>query len=412
MKTQLQLLRRGSAGLAALALAVGASVPALLSGGTVSADQLVNRSMQLSDSGASGGTITSGVGSGTAVSYKLTFTTLAASQSIVVDFCDNTPLIGDATCTAPGGFTTSGATLTANGTWSLTTPSATQWRLTNTSSQAAGTLEFEVNGVTNPSTQNHSYYARVTTYSDATYGTYADAGSPGNFVDYGGIALSTVTPITVTARVMETLSLCTSAGVLTNAGDCASATTPSVILGHTTNNVLTADAIDTRDVYSQISTNAANGYALYLRGSNLTCTSASPSTAVGGGLSKDGGTTCGIPAINNGSATPMTLQMGQTTGNAAFGARVSNGTAATGGVGSNTAVTRWNPAAGQYLMDTVTSDDNVVSTYGSKIAFTDTADPKQANGVNNTLTFAATAAAVTPAGIYSENFSLIGVGTF
>ena len=411
MKTHLQLLRRGSAGLAALALAVGAGVPALLGGGSVYADQLANRAMQLSDSGASGGSITSGVGSGTAVKYKLTFTTSAAMQSMVVDFCDNTPLIGDATCTTPTGFTTTGATLTANGTWSLTTPAATQWKLTNTSSQAAGTFEFEVNGVTNPSTQNHAYYARVTTYSDATYGTYTNVGSPGNYVDYGGVALSTVTPITITARVMETLSLCTSGGDgsnannLTAANSCGVATTPSIILGHTTNNVLTADQIDTKNVYTQLSTNAANGYALYLRASNLTCENG---TNDGGGLSKDGGATCAIPAINGGSASGGAM----TAGTAAFGAQVASGTAATSGTGSNTAVTRWALTGSNYIMDTATANDNVVSTYGSKIAFTDTGDPKQANSVNNTIKFAAAASPVTPAGIYSENFSLIGVGTF
>ena len=397
MKTNFQLLRRSGAGVAALALMVGTAIPAFVAS-RASAAQLIDRSLQMSDSGASGGTITSGVGSGTGVSYKLTFTTTAAMQSMVVDFCDNTPLIGDSTCTNPTGFDSSSATLTANGTWSLTAGQYL-WQLTNTSSQAAGTFTFEVNGITNPSTQNHSFYMRITSYANATYGTYVSPGSPGNYVDYGGVALSTATPITVTARVMETLSLCTSAAALTNAGDCVSASVPSIILGHTTNNVLTADAIDKTNVYSQISTNAANGYALYLRASNTSCTSASPSTAVGGGLSKDGGTTCGIPAINNGSATPITLQDGQTTGNAAFGARVTNGVASTGGVGANTAITRWNPTAGQYLMDVSTSNDNVVSTYGSKIAETSGANPKQANGVNNTLTFAATAAAVTPAGI-------------
>ncbi|MBP9852894.1 hypothetical protein KBC77_02795 [Candidatus Saccharibacteria bacterium] len=409
MKTHLELLRRGSAALAALALVVGATVPTLVAP-LASASQLVDRSMQLSDSGASGGSITTGVGSGTNVSYKLTFTTLAAMQSMVVDFCDNTPLIGDATCTAPAGMTNASAALTANGAWSLGTPdNVYQWRLTNTGSQAAGTFTFEVTGMVNPNTQNHSYYARITTYSDATYGSsgtaYSSPGSVGSKVDDGGIALSTATPITVTARVMETLSLCTSAAAMAAANSCGSATPPSVVLGHTANNILTSDQTDTASVFTQLSTNAANGYALYLRASNLACPNGA---SAGGGLSKDGGSNCHIPAINGGSATPSTFPAAT----AGFGARVSNGTAATSGTGSNTAVSRWNPAADNYLMDTVTSNDNVVSNYGSKIAFTDTGDAKQANSVNNTLTFAAQASPVTPAGIYTENFSLIGVGTF
>ncbi|MDQ5963520.1 MAG: hypothetical protein QG629_602, partial [Patescibacteria group bacterium] len=240
---------------------------------------------------------------------------------------------------------------------------------------------------------------------------YSSPGSVGSKVDDGGIALSTATPITVTARVMETLSLCTSGGDAANAtnlaaaNSCASATPPSIILGHTANNVLTADAIDTKNVFTQLSTNAANGYALYLRAGNLACPNGS---SAGGGLSKDGGSNCHIPAINGGSASGGAM----TAGTAAFGAQVLSGTAATSGTGSNTAVTRWAQTGSNYIMDTVTSNDNVVSTYGSKIAFTDTADSKQANSVNNTLKFAATASPVTPAGIYTENFSLIGVGTF
>ena len=401
---------RPAAVLSALAVLVGVASPAFLSPQTTYADQITNRQIQMSDAGASGGSITSGVGSGTAVKYKLTFTSVSAVQSIVVDFCDNTPLIGDATCTAPTGFSTSGATLTANGTWSLTT-TATQWKLSNTSSQAAGTFSFEVNGLTNPSTQNHSFYARVTTYADATHGTYSTFASPGNYVDYGGIAMSTTTPITVTARVMETLSLCTSGGDAANADNltalnsCASATAPSIILGHTANNVLTADQIDSKRVYTQLSTNAANGYALYLRASNISCPNGS---SAGGGLSKDNGTSCHIPAINQGAATGSTM----TAGTAAFGAQVAAGAAVSGGSGSNTVVPRWALTGTTYIMDTVTSNDNVVSTYGSRIAFTDTADPKQANSVNNSINFAATASPVTPAGIYTQNFSLIGVGTF
>jgi hypothetical protein len=59
-------------------------------------------------------------------------------------------------------------------------------------------------------------------------------------------------------------------------------------------------------------------------------------------------------------------------------------------------------------MDNTTASDNVTYTYGSKIA----ESTGQANGVMNTITFAATASPTTPAGIYTQNFSLVGVGTF
>src|SRR3954465_6654306 len=71
--------------------------------GKASAALLASRSIKLSDSGVSGGTITSGVGSGTSVSYAFSFTTANAAQSLIVDFCANSPIISD-TCTAPTGM--------------------------------------------------------------------------------------------------------------------------------------------------------------------------------------------------------------------------------------------------------------------------------------------------------------------
>ena len=401
--------RRPAALFAAAALLVGASAPALLPKvPTVSAAQVTLRSIRMSDSGPSGTAFT-GVGSGDAVKYTVGFTTGSAMQSFVLDFCAASPLIDD-TCAAPTGFDASSTTLTATGSWSLGTNTAAHVEFTNTSSQSAGAFSFELNAIQNPSTVG-TFYARITTYSNATYGTYAGPTSTGNYVDYGGVALSTTETITVTARVMEQLSLCASGGVavtnannLTAAGSCGSATTPSIKLGTSPDYVLgyTAATPSSANIYTQLSTNASQGYALYLRASNTGCSSDS------GGLSRDGGATCEIPPINTGTATADTF----TNNTAEFGAFVSDGTAATGGTGSNTAVSRWDGTGSTYLMDTATANDNVLSTYGSKIAETTGGDPKQADSVNNTITFAAVASPVTPAGIYSENFSLIGVGTF
>ncbi len=67
--------------------------------------QVQFRSITLSDNGASGGSISSGVGSGTAVTYQVSFkaATTYTIKGIVVDFCDGsngTPFIGDPTCGA------------------------------------------------------------------------------------------------------------------------------------------------------------------------------------------------------------------------------------------------------------------------------------------------------------------------
>ncbi|MFZ1249066.1 MAG: hypothetical protein WAQ24_01985, partial [Candidatus Saccharimonadales bacterium] len=72
MHINYKVLRRPAAALTALALVVGTATPALLGSKVFAANQVTNRSIQMSDSAPSGGSITSGVGSGTNVSYSLT----------------------------------------------------------------------------------------------------------------------------------------------------------------------------------------------------------------------------------------------------------------------------------------------------------------------------------------------------
>ena len=422
-------LKRPAALFAAAALLVGTAIPAMFGASAAAIGQVTSRSIQLSDSAPSGGTITTGVGSGTGVSYKVTFTAATSASNIgaiVVDICDNTPLIGDISCTFPTGFswggttpTLSGGTVTGvTGTWTASSEqgggpstSAPQVLVLTDATPAAptGPVSFTITGVTNPSTaitpsSSHTYYARILTFAtsanQATDYTVTGTTRPGtsgltHVVDDGGIAMSLTLPITFTARVMETLTLCAASTAYTGTGCAGPAGTdvPSITLGHGTNKILDTSAIDTAPIYTQVSTNALNGYALYLRAGN-TCA----------GLSKDGGTTCGIPAVNSGAATGATI----TAGTAAFGATVTDGTAVAGGTGTNTAITRWKTTAPTYIMDNTTANDNVGYTYGSKII----SATGQANGVGNTITFAATASATTPAGVYTENFSLVGVGTF
>ena len=167
------------------------------------AAQMDNRSIELSDSGPSGTSITTGVGSGTNVTYKVSFDATAAAESVVIDFCNDSPLIGS-TCTAPTGFDASSATYTAvtgqvtvAHNWSIT-PSTSHIALNNTGTSgddiAAGTQSFELKGITNPSSFDcnaaHagalacSFYARIYTFANHTNGTYSSATSPGNYVDF------------------------------------------------------------------------------------------------------------------------------------------------------------------------------------------------------------------------------------
>jgi len=363
--------------------------------------QLTNRGIQLSDSGPSGGAITSGVGSGTGVQYKVTFTTTVSMQSVVLTFCSNSPLIGDTTCTAPTGMNIASATVSAGApavTWTPTITGSTI-KLVSSAPVAAGAISFTLNSITNQTVAG-SFYGRITTYTNNDFGltsvpavAWSGAGTEGTYAEYGGTAMSTTAPITITARVMESLLLCTSAASFTGVA-CAGATPPALTLGHGSPTLyIDTSTVDTIHAYSQISTNATGGYAVYMRNSN-TC----------GGLSKNGGTICEIPAVNAGSAVPAVI----TAGTAAFGASLTNGVATSGGTGTNTAVARWNGGSG-YMMDTASANDNVTYVYGSKVI---DGTNQQANGVDNDITFAATTSPTTPAGIYTATFSLVGVGTF
>lgn len=426
MNINYKSFRRPTAGLMALALVVGSAVPALL-GTSAFAAQVTSRQLKMSDSApSSNATFASGVGSGTNVSYEVKFTAPTASNigGIVVDICANTPLVGDTSCTYPAGFDWGGATpsVTVNaglaGTWTAAGSvggsggAQTQvLRLSNATPETpSAPIRFTVTGVTNPNATNltnghYSYYARILTFdtsgnmsSQYTSSGTTRAASFANMVDYGGVALSIQNAIQITARVMETMSLCTSAATMT--ANCTGATTPSIEIGENVNGTIVLDdTLSTTPAYSQVSTNATNGYAIYMK-ARYAC----------GGLSKDSGTTCEIPPVNTGSATAAAIA----NGDGEFGAQVANGTAAGGGSGTNTAVARWAQTGSNFLMDITTASDGVDDTYGSLVidSFSESGSNKQAASVNNTYTFGAAAASTTPAGIYSQAFVLVAVGVF
>lgn len=412
-----------------IAVLVAAASP-LFVAKQVSADQFSDRSIQMSDSSVSGGSITSGVGSGTAVTYRLTFTPANTAQSMVIDFCSNDPIMND-TCTAPTGMNAGSATVSnvsgnLGGTGWTITPGTSQIRLAsdaNTSHDIVGATTQIVNlgAITNPSAVG-TFYARIYTYANNTFGAYSSATNVGNnVVDYGGIALSTTNVITITARVQESLTFCvTSADPTswTTTNDCSdtqvSSNLPALILGHgSPTAVLDANTIDRGNVYSQLSTNATNGAVINMHNSNACA-----------GLSADGGTTCSIPAINSGAATPSAMAAGT----AAFGLFVSTSTLSTNGVGTISPTLAYNDGTHNATVDNYYGMDNtttaaqntspisVPSTYTGRVTDTLGSTVAYSTGptyrVNTAYTFAATSALTTPAGIYTANLSLIATGTF
>ncbi len=399
------------------------------------AAQMTNRSIQMSDAVASGGTVVSNIGSGEDVTYRVSFDAVNTTPagSLVIDFCSNTPLIGES-CTAPTGMDASAVVLstvtgsvTAAG-WDEGTGSVSQVQLEKNSGSdiaGSGSLEvFDLTGIINPSTTG-TFYARMYTFANTTYGTYASAASPGNFLDYGGIALTTTALITITARVQENIVFCVSKAdpaTWTTTGGCddplVGSNPPVVELGHISGatKILDAQQVDTDSIYSQINTNATNGAVINLRSNPGGKLSGAPTC---GGLSADAGVTCAIPAVG---ATASAI----TAGTAALGLFISDSAFGGGGSGATmTPTTIYNDQTNEgptyfYGLDDTTAQTansgglnrtftgNVKGTFGSTLA--------KATGptyrAENVYRFAATAALTTPAGIYTANMTMTATGSF
>jgi hypothetical protein len=396
-----------------LLVSIPASVFAAAAGG-----QVQERSITMSDNGVSGGALTSGVGSGTNATYRVSFkaATSYTIRGVVVDFCagTGTPILEEPACDAPTGFTV-GATPTIDTTdyvvgasttlglgagWTATSINSGQtFEMTNstgTALTAGTTYTFAISGITNPSTKG-TFYARFLSYTSSTVGisTYAHD-STGTYQDYGGFALSTTDIVSVTAKVQETLTFCVS-GLYSGAAppNCGATSAPAIALGHGDNNTLGPDIIDQQPIFSIASTNALNGLTIRMRSAN-SC----------GGLSRDGGATCPIPPVGSGASTWSVM----TAGTAAFGMYCHDGSNGTGTLNcDNNYIDRGGSAdPNTFGMDTSSVGDNVTSTYGDIVA----RSTAPVSEMRNQYDFGATASNTTPAGIYSTNLAMIATGSF
>lgn len=366
MKIKNHSVRRAVYGFAALALAVAALVPGLRA--QVSAAQVTTRSIEMSSSTAGA----------TGTTYLVTFTpaTTATLKSIVVDFCDESPIVGDATCTKPTGFSVGAPTATTSisGTWTAAQANSnrtlTLTNSTGTSVPAATPVTITLTTATNPNTDNHSFYARILTYVNDSgansAATYA-AGSEGTYNDYGGIAMSTGKVINITARVMETLAFCVYKTTCTD--------DPSLTLGAGTPQVIDANAVYTGTAKFSISTNAQSGADVRFKGDTL----------------KSGSNDIDAKGATAGAITA---------GTESFGFYLST-------LGTNvTATAPYSSTASNYALDT--GGSGITSTYGQ--AFAALSGPT--NSSVTTLTFGTTASNTTAAGIYTAAEQLIATGKF
>ena len=374
--------------LATLAALVTATLAQGLLPTLASADQVTGRSVELSSSSKSA----------TAVTYSVSFTTGASSDTagaFVVEFCSNTPLIGQA-CTAPTDMTAaSAATPTSGASISTTTPAtANKVVVVDAGMTSAKDISVELTGITNPSVAG-SIYARVVTYdTDAHAANYATTSLGAGAIDQGAAAIAITDTVGVSGAVLESMTFCVAGGAISPNCDLTSNTAPTLQLGKNTGGViaLDPDAVYTGTVYTQISTNASSGAIVNLKSDTTDC----------GGLHRAGtiSTVCDIPAAGIGASTVVAATPG-------FG--VMTGTAdVTGSSGDYKASTNYNNT--NYHMNFAAGNaTGVTSTYGDPILNTNSGP---ANNLNMPLIFGATVSNNTPAGLYSANLSLVATGKF
>jgi hypothetical protein len=378
-------MSRAGYSVAAVVLSAAATLPVLVPQ-SAGAAQLSARFIKLSSS-ANGAT-------DTVYSVGFTPTVTTAIKGIVVEFCSNSPIIGDA-CTAlsGAGFNTNFASLVlANQTnisgFTVDTTNSTSSRVillngaggavaTTPATVDLGTGTASSDGLTNPTTTNTTFYARIFTYnSTAGAQAYASA-TPGAHIDDGGIALSTAAQLTVTAKVQETLVFC----VYTNA-NCAGGGT-AVTLGDA-NGVLSNTATSYQSTAKfQLASNAQTGVNVRMKGDVL-CRVAGSCVSSANTITSQG-TTC------TADSTTTTVEQ--------FGFRI-----ATAGT-SVTAAVPYNCSAGNHTFDTA----NVNTTFGQSIATT--AAPNDPT-VDTTMEFSAKSATTTEAGIYTSTLTFIATGTY
>lgn len=380
--------RRAGSVFAAAALVLATALPGLASAATVT-----ERSIALSSSSADA----------SGVNYTINFTATQDAGAVLVEFCGNSPLLGES-CSTPGGFSLSSATVGGGFTKDGTNSTATKLIATGTIDVSANDeVSIPVTGVHNP-TASGPLYARILTYAtDATGYTSANPDAGDDHLDDGSVAISITPTIGVSAAVLESMIFCVSGAAITE--NCGGVTAPSLKLGNDDGNgvIALSPTPSEGQIYTQISTNAVSGAVVSLKSNTVGC----------GGLVRAGATSnaagCGIAPA---------LALGVGTGSGKFGVK----TATAAGVGSNFAgaLQAYDPDGAGPTTPYYNSSDfkllwvsgdgsGVTGPYGDPLL--DTAGAP-VNNMGMALTFAAASANNTPAGNYSADLSLVATGKF
>ena len=380
--------------------AVAALVLATITPGLVpafaSAAQLTERSVELSSSSKTS----------TGVEYKVTFTeTTAGAGAVVLDFCSDSPLT-DATCGVPAGFNVSAATASGFTPSALTAARNNARVFTGTLGGVGTPTAITVQGVTNPSDAG-ALYVRIATFDTEAHAqaySSSTASTATGAVDQGSAAVSITDSVGVSAAVLETMTFCVS-GIQIKGDNCTTTeadnttptalTAPTLKLGEPTGGVIALDqsALSQGSIYTQLSTNAVGGAAVNLKSSN-NC----------GGLKRASVSTCDIVAAN-------TTEGNAAIGQARLGVAVDPADVAPGALGTYAIAGGGSPfynLTDFKLNYTSGGASGVTSPFGDPVlASTSTISNKNAK-----ITFAASVNAQTPAGLYSNDYSLIATGKY
>jgi len=372
-------------------------------------------------------TISTSANGATDVFYDVSFNTStnnATIQGIVVDFCSNSPIIGDA-CTPPTGFDTNEAGValaSQSGVNTFTLNAATTTNklvltrataMTNVSANTNVQLVFGsaggADGLTNPTTTNTTYYARIivfttdtgaTAYDSATAGP-ANVNNPGAqpvpVVDAGGIALSTAAQITITSKVQEKLTFCIYTSAANYTG-CGGVTGTAVTLGDANGVLDTAGPYVDKTTKYNIATNASVGATIRVRGDTLKTGSfdIAPFGAAAN-ASTAGSEEFGFCNYMDPSSTSSNL-----TATSPYGDTNCNTTTQTAGLAGGTG----GVGTAQFAFDT-DPGTGTMSTYGDAFAQKPAGD--FSTGI---IAFAGNIANTTEAGIYTTTLTFIATGTY
>ena len=330
--------------------------------------------------------------SATDVIYSVSFDTATTHSiaSVVIQYCDSSPIIGDSTCGDTRSFDWDETNLSLNNLVGLSASTIDSANSdsnnliidvdTPASISSGTTISFDLgsnssDGVVNPDTTNSTFYMRILTFTNATNAEGYSPGTDTNATDVGGLALSTANTITITAKVHETLTFC----VYTGANCAAGGTTVS--LGDA-NDVLSTSTTYTDDsTQFDLATNAASGAKVYASG-NLLESGSNDIDAIGATCTAD------------------------STGTEQFGFRITNnGTA-------NTNVDPTSPydcSSGNHSFVTAALDPtSTTSPFGDEIAETTSATDSEDSAVE----FAANISNITAPGVYTTEFDFVAAPTF